>query len=87
MNKFFLFLINIALGLTLAIRVLIHPTFDASAKTMYLIAAVIFINWAIFTWLAYSSVMKQKQLASGSKPSHQLPKDVSNQDKKHYWMS
>lgn len=82
MNKFVLFLVNVAMGLTLAIQVLIHPTLDASAKTMYLIAAVIFINWAVFTWLAYSSAMKEKQLASASKPSLQLPKDVSNQNKK-----
>ena len=69
MNKFVLFLVNVAMGLTLAIQVLIHPTLDASAKTMYLIAAVIFINWAVFTWLAYSSAMKEKRLSSESKPS------------------
>ena len=82
MNKFVLFIVNVAIGLTLTIQVLIHPTLETSARTMYLVAAVIFINWAIFTWLAYSSAMKEKQLASASKPSLELPKDVSNHDKK-----
>lgn len=82
MNKFFLFLINIAIGLSLAIQVLIHPTLESSARTMYLIAAVIFINWAVFTWLAYSSAMKEKQLSSASKPSLELPKDNTNQRRK-----
>lgn len=82
MNKFFLFLINIATGLSLAIQVLIHPTLESSARTMYLIAAVIFINWAVFTWLAYSSAMKEKQLSSASKPSLELPKDNTNQRRK-----
>jgi protein-S-isoprenylcysteine O-methyltransferase Ste14 len=78
-NKFFLFLINIATGLSLAIQVLIHPTLEASARTMFLIAAVIFINWAVFTWLAYSSAMKEKRLSSESKPSAELPQDDTNQ--------
>ena len=82
MNKFVLFLVNVAMGLTLAIQVLIHPTFESSARTMYLIAAVIFINWAVFTWLAYSSAMKEKQLSSASKPSIEMPKDDTNQRSK-----
>lgn len=82
MNKFVLFIVNVAIGLTLTIQVLIHPTLEASAKTMYLVAAVIFINWAIFTWLAYSSAMKEKQLSSASKPSAELPQDDSNQRSK-----
>ena len=82
MNKFFLFLTNVALGLSLVIQVLIHPTLETAAKSMYLVVAVIFINWAIFTWLAYSSAMKEKRLTSESKPSLELPRDVSNQNKK-----
>lgn len=82
MNKFALFLVNVAIGLSLAIQVLIHPTLETSARTMYLISAVIFINWAIFTWLAYSSAMKEKQLSSASKPSIELPKDDTNQRRK-----
>ena len=82
MNKFVLFLVNVAMGLTLAIQVLIHPTFESSARTMYLIAAVIFINWAVFTWLAYSSAMKEKQLSSASRPSIEMPKDDTNQRSK-----
>jgi len=82
LNKFFLFLINIATGLSLAIQVLIHPTLEASARAMYLVAAVVFINWAVFTWLAYSSAMKEQQLASASQPSLELPKDVANQRSK-----
>jgi len=81
-NKFALFLVNVAMGLTLAIQVLIHPTLETAAKSMYLIAAVIFINWAIFTWLAYASAMKEKKLSSASKPSLELPGDVSNQHNK-----
>lgn len=82
MNKFALFLVNVAMGLTLAIQVLIHPTFESSARTMYLIAAVIFINWAVFTWLAYTSAMKEKQLSSASRPSIEMPKDDTNQRRK-----
>ena len=82
MNKFFLFLINIATGLSLAIQVLIHPTLETSARTMFLIAAIVFINWAVFTWLAYTSAMKEKQLSSASKPSLELPKDITNQRRK-----
>ncbi len=82
MYKFTLFLVNVAMGLTLAIQVLVHPTFEASAKSMYLIAAVIFINWAVFTWLAYSSAMKEKQLAAASKPSLDLPDDDSDKRSK-----
>lgn len=82
MNKFFLFLVNVATGLSLAIQVLIHPTFETSARTMYLIASIVFINWAVFTWLAYSSAMKEKQLSSSSKSSAELPKDDANQRRK-----
>lgn len=82
MKKFVLFMVNVAIGLTLAIQVLIHPTLNTSAKTMYLIAAVIFVNWAIFTWLAYASAMKEKRLSSESKPSSELPTDDANQRKK-----
>ena len=82
MNKFFLFLVNVATGLSLAIQVLIHPTLETSARTMYLIASIVFINWAVFTWLAYSSAMKEKQLSSASKPSSELPKDDANQRRK-----
>jgi fatty-acid desaturase len=81
-NKLVLFIVNVAIGLTLAIQVLIHPTLEASARTMYLVAVVIFINWAIFTWLAYSSAMKEKQLSSASKPSVELPKDDTNKRRK-----
>jgi len=82
LNKFFLFLVNVATGLSLAIQVLIHPTLETSARTMYLIASIVFINWAVFTWLAYSSAMKEKQLSSASKPSSELPKDDANQRRK-----
>ncbi len=79
MNKFVLFLVDLAMGITLAIQVLVHPRFDASAKTMYLIAAIVFINWAVFTWLAYSSVMKQKQVSSTSKSASEQPKNNIDQ--------
>ncbi len=79
MNKFVLFLVDLAMGITLAIQVLVHPRFDASAKTMYLIAAIVFINWAVFTWLAYSSVRKQKQVSSTSKSASEQPKNNIDQ--------
>ena len=57
-NKKFLFFINLAIGLTLAIQALLHPTLDSGAKTAFMIVAIVFVNWAIFTWLAYSIAMK-----------------------------
>ena len=63
MKKFVLFILNVAIGLTLAIQVLIHPALDSSAKITFLLAAVIFINWAVFTWLAFSSAIKEKRFA------------------------
>lgn len=82
MNKFILFLVDIAMGLSLAIQVLIHPTLESSTIMMYLIAAIVFINWAVFTWLGYSSAMKEKNLYSASKPSSELPKDDRDQRRK-----
>ena len=82
MKKFVLFILNVAIGLTLAIQVLIHPALDSSAKITFLLAAVIFINWAVFTWLAYSSAMKEKRLSAESKPSAELPMDDANQRSK-----
>jgi len=82
LNFLYLFVINVAMGLTLAIQVLIHPTFETSTKTMYLISAIVFVNWAVFTWLAYSSAMKEKRLSAESKPSAELPMDDANQRSK-----
>lgn len=82
MNFLYLFVINVAMGLTLAIQVLIHPTFETSTKTMYLISAIVFINWAVFTWLAYSAAMKEQKLSRGAKASAELPMDDADQRKK-----
>ena len=82
MNFLYLFVINVAMGLTLAIQVLIHPTFETSTKTMYLISAIVFVNWAVFTWLAYSAAMKEQKLSRGAKASAELPMDDADQRKK-----
>ena len=82
MNFLYLFVINVAMGLTLAIQVLIHPTFETSTKTMYLISAIVFVNWAVFTWLAYSAAMKEQKLSRGVKASAELPMDDADQRKK-----
>lgn len=82
MNFLYLFVINVAMGLTLAIQVLIHPTFETSTKTMYLISAIVFVNWAVFTWLAYSAAMKEQKLSRGAKASAELPMDDVDQQKK-----
>jgi hypothetical protein len=82
LNFLYLFVINVAMGLTLAIQVLIHPTFETSTKTMYLISAIVFINWTVFTWLAYSAAMKEQKLSRGAKASAELPMDDADQRKK-----
>lgn len=82
MNFLYLFVINVAMGLTLVIQVLIHPTFETSTKTMYLISAIVFVNWAVFTWLAYSAAMKEQKLSRGAKASAELPMDDADQRKK-----
>jgi len=82
LNFLYLFVINVAMGLTLAIQVLIHPTFETSTKTMYLISAIVFINWTVFTWLAYSAAMKEQKLSRGAKASAELPMNDADQRKK-----
>lgn len=77
MYKFYLFLVNIALGLMLAILTLIQPNFDSAVKTRFLVLAVVYINWAVFTWLAYSSAFKEKQLSATAAPSPELPQDTT----------
>ena len=79
MKKFVLFILNVAIGLTLAIQVLIHPALDSSAKITFLLAAVIFINWAVFTWLAFSSAIKEKRFAAGAKTLPGIPSDIASQ--------
>ena len=80
MNKKYLFFINLSVGLTLAIQALLHPTMDSQTKTSFIIVAVVFINWAIFTWLAYSVAMKENSFPFVAKPSRNHLQDSSNQD-------
>lgn len=80
MNKKFLFFINLSVGLTLAIQALLHPTMDSQTKTSFIIVAVVFINWAIFTWLAYSVALKENSFPFVAKPSQNHLQDSSNQD-------
>jgi drug/metabolite transporter (DMT)-like permease len=58
-DKKYLFFINLSVGITLAIQALLHPTLDPQTKTSFIIVAVVFINWAIFTWLAYSVAIRE----------------------------
>ena len=78
MKKFVLFILNVAIGLTLAIQVLIHPALDSSAKITFLLAAVVFVNWAVFTWLAFSSAIKERRYASAAKPLPGIPIDIAS---------
>lgn len=81
MNKKYLFFINLSMGLTLAIQALLHPTLDSQTKTSFIIVSVVFINWAIFTWLAYSVAMKENSFLFVSKPS---PNDLQNSGKQDW---
>jgi len=67
-TKKFLFFINLAVGFALAIQALLHPTLDSRAKTSFIIMAIVFINWAVFTWLAYSAAIMEKPLPNKVKP-------------------
>ena len=80
MNKKYLFFINLSMGITLAIQALLHPTLEMQTKTGFIIAAVVFINWAIFTWLAYSVAMKENSFPFVGKPSQNKPGNTGNQD-------
>ena len=80
MNKKYLFFINLSMGITLAIQALLHPTLEMQTKTGFIIAAVVFINWAIFTWLAYSVAMKENSFPFVGKPSQNNPGNPGNQD-------
>ena len=80
MNKKYLFFINPSMGITLAIQALLHPTLEMQTKTGFIIAAVVFINWAIFTWLAYSVAMKENSFPFVGKPSQNKPGNTGNQD-------
>lgn len=80
MNKKYLFFINLSMGITLAIQALLHPTLESQVKTSFIIVAVVFINWAIFTWLAYSVAMKENSFPFVAKRSQNNPQDAGKQD-------
>ncbi len=80
MNKKYLFFINLSMGLTLAIQALLHPTLDSQVKTSFIIVAVVFINWSIFTWLAYSTAMKENSFPFVSKATRSNPEEAIPQD-------
>lgn len=79
-DKKYLFLINLSVGLTLAIQALLHPTLDPQTKTSFIIVAVVFINWAIFTWLAYSVAIRENSIPFISKPAQYKPKETIKED-------
>jgi hypothetical protein len=80
MNKKYLFFINLSIGITLAIQALLHPTLESQTKTSFIIVAVVFINWAIFTWLAYSVAMKENSFPFVEKPSQEKLQNSGKQD-------
>ena len=80
MNKKYLFFINLSMGLTLAIQALLHPTIENQVKTSFIIVAVVFINWAVFTWLAYPVAVRENSLPFVAKLSQSNPAASTKQD-------
>lgn len=80
MNKKYLFFINLSMGITLAIQTLLHPTLESQTKISFIIVAVVFINWAIFTWLAYSVAMKENSFPFVAKRAQKSPQGTGKQD-------
>ena len=68
------------MGLTLAIQALLHPTIENQVKTSFIVVAVVFINWAVFTWLAYSVAIRENSLPFVAKLSQSNPAASTKQD-------
>lgn len=81
-NKKILFFANLSLGLTLAVQALLHPALEPRSRTIYIIMVVVYLNWTIFTWLAYTVAMKENRFASITKSSQNLSGDLANQNAK-----
>ena len=81
-NKKMLFFANLSLGLTLAVQALLHPALEPRSRTIYIIMVVVYLNWTIFTWLAYTVAMKENRFASITKSSQNLSGDLANQNAK-----
>lgn len=79
-DKKYLFFINLSVGITLAIQALLHPTLDPQTKTSFIIVAVVFINWAIFTWLAYSVAIREHGVPFISKPTQNRAQVTTKED-------
>lgn len=79
-DKKYLFFINLSVGITLAIQALLHPTLDPQTKTSFIIVAVVFINWAIFTWLAYSVAIRENSDPFISKPAQNRAQVTTKED-------
>ena len=77
--KKLLFFVDLSMGLTLGIQALLHPTLDSRAKISFIIIAIVLINWAVFTWLAYSASIKEKPLPNKVKPSQNNFPDTGKQ--------
>ncbi len=45
-----------------------------------MIVAIVFVNWAIFTWLAFSIAMKENKVVTASRPTQGVSRDKSKQD-------
>ena len=81
-NKKILFFANLSLGLTLAVQALLHPALEPRSRTIYIIMVVVYLNWTIFTWLAYTVAMKENRFAYNAKSSQNLSGDIANQNAK-----
>lgn len=74
--------LNISLGATLAIQALFHPALDANVRLVYMIVAIVFVNTAIFSNLAYTAAMSESSFSFFSRKYRQLPKQEADQRSK-----
>ncbi len=81
-NKKLLLFANLSLGLTLAVQALLHPLLDPQSRTIYLVVVVVYLNWTVFTWLAYTVAMKENRFAQASKSPQNLTGDRAGQHAK-----
>ena len=74
MARKILIYLNISLGATLAIQALFHPGLNANIRLVYMIVAIVFVNTAIFSNLAYTAAMSESSFSFFSRKYRQLPK-------------
>ncbi len=82
MARKILMYLNISLGATLAIQALFHPGLNANIRLVYMIVAIVFVNTAIFSNLAYTAAMSESSFSFFSRKYRQLPKQEADQRSK-----